>query len=174
MVPSSEISCRRTLYHKSSTIVSSYATSHGSILRATWTAIQMPRCLAAGPSRPLSSIHGSRSTHPLISHRYFKFPARAPTHRQCFGVDAILDQGYAERQRAAVQMCVLFVDGGCQLTRLGPRGGRRTSRREISESMSITSRAAWRLDVNSTLGILLGGALGSWRLDNCCLHVVIR
>ena len=34
-------------------------------------------------------------------------------------------------------------------------GEKHTSSTEISERISITSRAAWRLDASSTLGILL-------------------
>lgn len=39
--------------------------------------------------------------------------------------------------------------------------GTRTRRSEISERMSMTSRAAWRLEVISALGIV-----GWWRLES--------
>lgn len=63
-------------------------------------------------------------------------------------------------------MCVLLDRGSNQLTRRTGHEGeeekeeQHTSSREISSRMSITSRAAWRLDADSTLGILLGGE--SW------------
>ena len=39
--------------------------------------------------------------------------------------------------------------------------GTRTRRSDISESMSMTSRAAWRLEVISALGIVVGWGLES-------------
>lgn len=42
--------------------------------------------------------------------------------------------------------------------------GTRTSRSEISERMSMTSRAAWRLEVISALGIVVWWGLGEWCL----------
>lgn len=49
----------------------------------------------------------------------------------------------------------------------GQREENRTSISEISDRMSITSRAACRLDANSTLGILAVGGLGL--IDVLCL-----
>ena len=43
----------------------------------------------------------------------------------------------------------------------GYGAGRRTSSRDISDRMSMTSRAAWRLDASSTLGILFALGRGS-------------
>lgn len=48
------------------------------------------------------------------------------THRQCFGVDAILDQGHAQRQCVSVQMCVLFT-----VVVISSRDGARKGRRNI-------------------------------------------
>lgn len=42
----------------------------------------------------------------------------------------------------------------------GGGGEKHTSSVEISSRISITSRAAWRLDANSTLGIMLGDGWG--------------
>ena len=70
------------------------------------TAMQIPHCLAAGPLRPLFSVHGSRSVCTLISDTRL-FLQKPTTHRQRFRIHAIFDQGYTERQCAAVQMSVL-------------------------------------------------------------------
>ena len=110
---------------------------------------------------PQFTNHG---LYTLCSAKDIEFPNSRPLTASASGLTPF---SINDTQRDSVlRSRSVFCGPRYQLTRLGAEGGGHTSSREISERMSITSRAAWRLDASSTLGILLGngsGACGVWR-----------
>ena len=130
--------------------------------------MQIQRCLVAAPLRPLSSIHGSRSEQNSISNKGLDLPNAQ--HSQPVLQDSRHFRSRIHKEIVCCDPAVCSVNYSISSRDEGQREGNRTSIREISDRISITSRAAWRLDANSTLGILV---VCGWDLEMCCVWVLI-
>lgn len=143
----------------------SYA-SHRVVPRTKPIAMRIQRYLVAAPLHPLSSIHGSRSG--LIFNQQSRSDLPSAQHSQPMLQGLRHFQSRIHKEIACCDPAVCSVNESINSRDWGQWGGNRTSIREISDKMSITSRAAWRLDANSTLGILAVGRSG---LEMSCVWV---